>query len=91
VLGIKVKIQLPHDPEGKEGVATKLPDVVTFIDPKEDDRFGKITAPYAVNFDAPQQPAQQQQQLQQQQVPSQITAGGGDVRGDIQQQQVGGQ
>jgi ribosomal protein uS3 len=36
VLGIKVKIQLPHDPTGKEGVATMLPDVVTVLEPKED-------------------------------------------------------
>jgi len=36
VLGIKVKIQLPHDPTGKDGVSTKLPDVVTVNDPKED-------------------------------------------------------
>jgi len=36
VLGIKVKIQLPHDPTGKDGVTTKLPDVVTVADPKEE-------------------------------------------------------
>jgi len=36
VLGIKVKIMLPHDPTGKNGVATKLPDVITVLDPKED-------------------------------------------------------
>jgi len=36
VLGIKVKIQLPHDPTGKDGVITKLPDVVTVADPKEE-------------------------------------------------------
>jgi small subunit ribosomal protein S3e len=36
VLGIKVKIQLPHDPTGKDGVATKLPDVVSVAEPKED-------------------------------------------------------
>jgi small subunit ribosomal protein S3e len=36
VLGIKVKIQLPHDPTGKNGVATKPSDVVTVLDPKEE-------------------------------------------------------
>jgi small subunit ribosomal protein S3e len=36
VLGIKVKIQLPHDPTGKEGVAILPPDVVTIKDPKDD-------------------------------------------------------
>jgi len=36
VLGIKVKIQLPHDPTGKNGVAVKPSDVVTVLDPKED-------------------------------------------------------
>ena len=81
VLGIKVKIQLPHDPSGQEGVATKLPDVVTFIDPKDDDRFAKITAPYAQNFEAPPQSQQQMQQQQQpaqppQQQPQGVTPGG---------------
>lgn len=36
VLGIKVKIQLPHDPTGKDGVAVKPSDVVTILDPKEE-------------------------------------------------------
>jgi small subunit ribosomal protein S3e len=36
VLGIKVKIQLPHDPTGKNGVAIKPSDVVTILDPKEE-------------------------------------------------------
>eukprot|EP00922_Rhytidocystis_sp_ex-Travisia-forbesii_P070632 GHVS01105481.1.p1 GENE.GHVS01105481.1~~GHVS01105481.1.p1 ORF type:complete len:236 (+),score=22.39 GHVS01105481.1:115-822(+) len=34
VLGIKVKIMLPHDPEGKLGPSTPLPDFVTVFDPK---------------------------------------------------------
>jgi len=69
VLGIKVKIQLPHDPTGEKGVAVKLPDVVSFIDPKVDERPVKLgAAPYAENFgqaDTHQQPQQQQQQQQQ--------------------------
>jgi len=36
VLGIKVKIMLPHDPEGKRGPKTPLPDVVTILEPKEE-------------------------------------------------------
>jgi len=36
VLGIKVKIQLPHDPTGKNGVVVKPSDVVTILDPKDD-------------------------------------------------------
>jgi hypothetical protein len=50
VLGIKVKIQLPHDPTGRDGVAVKLPDVVHVLEPKDEDRFAKITAPYAESF-----------------------------------------
>jgi len=64
VMGISVKIQLPHDPTGREGVARKLPDVVTIADPKEDDRYAKVAAPYAQNFGLPTEVAQQQQQQQ---------------------------
>jgi len=74
VLGIKVKIQLPHDPKGVNGVSTRQPDVVTFLEPKEDDRFAKIQAPFAQNFDQqppPQQQQQQQQTNQQQQIQQQ--------------------
>ena len=77
VLGIKVKIQLPHDPTGQQGISTKLPDVVTFLEPKDDDRFSKIAAPYAQNFEAapqavPQQQIQQPGTMQQEQMPQQI-------------------
>eukprot|EP00922_Rhytidocystis_sp_ex-Travisia-forbesii_P070633 GHVS01105482.1.p1 GENE.GHVS01105482.1~~GHVS01105482.1.p1 ORF type:complete len:237 (+),score=12.38 GHVS01105482.1:182-892(+) len=34
VLGIKVKIMLPHDPEGKQGPSKPLPDVIIVLDPK---------------------------------------------------------
>jgi len=54
VLGIKVKIMLPHDPTGREGVATRLPDVVTIIEPKEEEPTPK--QPFAQNF-LPTQPA----------------------------------
>merc|ERR1712135_121228 len=36
VLGIKVKIMLPHDPSGKNGPKTPLPDHVSIVEPKED-------------------------------------------------------
>ncbi|EKX48082.1 small subunit ribosomal protein S3e, cytoplasmic [Guillardia theta CCMP2712] len=36
VLGIRLKIMLPHDPEGKNGPKTPFPDTVTILDPKED-------------------------------------------------------
>merc|ERR1711926_40567 len=36
VLGIKVKIMLPHDPSGKTGPKTPLPDHVSIVEPKED-------------------------------------------------------
>lgn len=36
VLGVRVKIMLPHDPEGKRGPATPLPDTVVVLDPKPD-------------------------------------------------------
>jgi small subunit ribosomal protein S3e len=37
VLGIKVRIQLPHDPTGQEGVATPLPDTIKINEPPKED------------------------------------------------------
>jgi len=37
VMGLKVKIMLPHDPEGKAGVKTPLPDMITIYEPKEEE------------------------------------------------------
>jgi len=65
VLGIKVKIQLPHDPTGENGINVKLPDVVTFIEPKEEP-IKVVGAPFAQNFGVPDVQQQQQQQQQQQ-------------------------
>jgi small subunit ribosomal protein S3e len=62
VLGIKVKIQLPHDPTGKNGVAVKPSDVVTVLDPKEE---VPVTQP------KPQQPQVQQSPVEQQAAPVQ--------------------
>ena len=36
VLGLKVKIMLPHDPTGALGPKKPLPDVVTILEPKEE-------------------------------------------------------
>merc|ERR1712189_118123 len=36
VLGIKVKIMLPHDPSGKTGPKTPLPDHVSIVEPKDE-------------------------------------------------------
>ena len=36
VLGIRVSIMLPWDPEGKMGPKIPMPDVVTIYEPKED-------------------------------------------------------
>jgi len=36
MLGIKVKIMMSHDPTGREGIAIKMPDVITVNEPKED-------------------------------------------------------
>lgn len=35
VIGIKVKIMLPHDPEGKDGPSREIADKITVFDPKE--------------------------------------------------------
>jgi small subunit ribosomal protein S3e len=36
IMGVRVKIMMPHDPTGAEGVKAKLADVVTILTPKED-------------------------------------------------------
>jgi len=46
VLGIKVKIMLPHDPTGKNGPREPLPDHVDISDPKED---VPVLEPYSEN------------------------------------------
>jgi len=39
VIGIKVKIMLPHDPTGAEGIALDLPDKITIHDPDKEELF----------------------------------------------------
>ncbi|CEQ38591.1 SPOSA6832_00041, partial [Sporobolomyces salmonicolor] len=67
VLGIKVKIMKPWDPEGRTGPAKPLPDVVTISEPKADVELSQqvqsinvgqpIAAPAAVESEA--QPAEE--------------------------------
>jgi small subunit ribosomal protein S3e len=37
IMGVKVKIMLPHDPTGKFGVKAQLPDIIDIKDPKIDE------------------------------------------------------
>lgn len=39
VIGIKVKIMLPHDPTGENGISRDLPDAIKVHDPDKDDSF----------------------------------------------------
>ena len=41
VIGIKVKIMLPHDPKGENGIARDLPDAIKVHDPEKDEQFGQ--------------------------------------------------
>lgn len=43
VLGIKVKIMLSWDPNGKQGPTTPLPDLVTIHSPKDEEEYVKPT------------------------------------------------
>lgn len=52
VLGIKVKIMLPHDPTGKIGPKDPLPDFVTVIEPKEES-YAAMAPPVANVVPAP--------------------------------------
>jgi len=50
VLGIKVKIMLPYDPNGKSGPKKPLPDNVTVIEPKEEQIYEQPETEYKVNI-----------------------------------------
>ena len=41
VLGIKVKVMLPHDPTGKTGPKKPLPDNVQVVEPKKEELVGE--------------------------------------------------
>jgi small subunit ribosomal protein S3e len=55
ILGVKVKIMLPHDPEGKQGPKTPLPDNIIVYEPKIE-KMPHVTPPEAL---AAQQPMQE--------------------------------
>lgn len=57
VLGIKVKIMLPHDPLGKTGPKKPLPDNVTVAEPKEEISPAQPTSEIKASKDLPPQPA----------------------------------
>uniref|UniRef100_A0AC34GRJ8 KH type-2 domain-containing protein n=1 Tax=Panagrolaimus sp. ES5 TaxID=591445 RepID=A0AC34GRJ8_9BILA len=61
VIGIKVKIMLPHDPKGQVGPKNPLPDLITIKEPRED--VAPVT-PYSEHRHQEQAPPQQQQQQQ---------------------------
>lgn len=48
VLGIKVKIMLAHDPQGKNGPKTPLPDLVTIHPLKTEEDFTNVPPPAMV-------------------------------------------
>jgi small subunit ribosomal protein S3e len=77
VLGIHVRIMLPHDPAGKVGCATVQPDVITIHEPKVAEQLP--TPPKEGYAENKEQPAGQQQQqaapVQQQAAPTQLPSG----------------
>jgi small subunit ribosomal protein S3e len=48
VLGVKVKIMQDWDPTGKNGPKKPLPDLVTILEPKEDEPIPVVQAPAPV-------------------------------------------
>jgi small subunit ribosomal protein S3e len=66
VLGIKVKIMLPHDPTGKTGPKKPLPDQVPVAEPKEEPIY---LTPKTEHHGRPEETQQQQVQQQQQHEP----------------------
>uniref|UniRef100_A0AC35GE73 KH type-2 domain-containing protein n=1 Tax=Panagrolaimus sp. PS1159 TaxID=55785 RepID=A0AC35GE73_9BILA len=63
VIGIKVKIMLPHDPKGHIGPKNTLPDLITIKEPREE--FTHII-PYSEHRQPEQPPQQPQPPVQQQ-------------------------
>lgn len=54
VLGIKVKIMLPYDPQGKIGPKKPLPDSVSIVEPKDEIFPSQPTSEVKASKDAPQ-------------------------------------
>lgn len=59
VLGIKVKIMLPHDPKGIMGPKTPLSDIVTILEPKAEVVPRVVNVPAQAPVAAPEVPQQQ--------------------------------
>ncbi len=57
ILGLQVKIMLPHDPAGRMGPKTPQPDVVKVYDPKEDEPVAHPAGAKPVGFGQPAHPA----------------------------------
>jgi small subunit ribosomal protein S3e len=72
VLGLRVKIMLPHDPTGKIGPKKPLPDNVIICEPKDDVR---VDEPYSEN-DVKKEQLQSEPQQQQQQPMAPMPVGG---------------
>ncbi|TIA72582.1 hypothetical protein E3P91_01928 [Wallemia ichthyophaga] len=65
VLGLKVKIMRPHDPEGRAGFPKPLPDSVVIVEPKEEQPVQVVSENKAKpNVESASAPAQQQQAQQ---------------------------
>jgi len=99
VLGIKVKIMLAHDPQGKTGPKKQLSDVIIIHDPEApkqlQDNFSSKQQGYSQNTNqqdtqGSQQGGQQQQQGNQQQGNQQQQQGNQQQGGQQQQQQQQG-
>jgi len=90
VLGIKVKIMLAHDPQGKNGPKRNLSDVITIAEPKADEPLPvppKQGFAQQMNQDHQQGGQQQQQQQQHQQQQQQQQQGGQQQHQQLQGQQ----
>jgi small subunit ribosomal protein S3e len=65
ILGIKVRIMLPHDPSGKQGVATNLSDVITIKEPKAEEPSLNVAPKQGFAQQMPQEAGGMGQQTQQ--------------------------
>jgi small subunit ribosomal protein S3e len=62
IIGVKVKIMIPHDPHGKRGTKMMLPDTVKIEAPKDNDEPDVYPQSFVQGTPAPQEQAQAQQQ-----------------------------
>lgn len=64
VLGVRVKIMLPHDPEGLEGPKTPIPDVVIVAEPKGN-AFAVMGKSYVTSYVVAEKPALEESLVEQ--------------------------